>query len=127
MPPGGINFIIINPIYCLQINIACRSLPQSITTLCLITSTFMYIYHLISIDLQSSCSVNSHTLQSLHIRFRSENAYKSIFRNALLGAACCINFLLNYPTRCLDFHSNFDVLVVALYMALDAGGNHKPL
>ena len=28
----------------------------------------MYIYHLISIVLQSSCSVNSHTLQSLQYR-----------------------------------------------------------
>ena len=27
----------------------------------------MYLYHLISIDLQSSCSFNSHTLQSLQI------------------------------------------------------------
>ncbi|OCK93797.1 uncharacterized protein K441DRAFT_136500 [Cenococcum geophilum 1.58] len=27
---------------------------------------FMYIFHLIPIDLQSSCSFNSHTLQSLH-------------------------------------------------------------
>ena len=29
---------------------------------------FMYIYLLISIDLQSSCSFNTHTLQSLQIR-----------------------------------------------------------
>ena len=30
-------------------------------------STFMYLYHLISIDLQLSRSFNSHTLQSLHL------------------------------------------------------------
>jgi len=42
-------------------------------------------------------------------------------------AACRIKFLLNYPICRSDFRSNFDVLVVALYMASDSEGSYKPL
>jgi len=35
----------------------------------------MYLYHLISIDLQLSCSFNSHTLQSLHYNYNKEDYF----------------------------------------------------
>jgi hypothetical protein len=51
-------------------------------------STFVYIYHFISIDLESSCSDNSHTLQSLqYVLFLIKGAtYKTYIFYSILGS-----------------------------------------
>ena len=52
--------------------LSCLQRLFSVSTSTIATYFHVFILHLISIDLQSSCSVNSRTLQSLQLSSRNE-------------------------------------------------------
>jgi hypothetical protein len=65
-------------------------------------STFMYLYHLISIDLQLSCSFNTHTLQSLHLlRYYyiiSSSSYNILYSGLNFSVILGLNSILKLYT-----------------------------